>query len=147
MLSPIASKISEGFFFTIYPGILRNLISHLHQMHSEPHYLSAPEPAGTLSTICTAILGTSFATCTGTLRNLISHLFRNPPEPHHLSAPEPSGTFCLLSKPEPPEPYQPFGPEPYHLSGPEPSSTLFTICTAALRNLINHLHRNPPETH
>ena len=71
-----------GELLAICPGTLGNLISHLHLNPSEPYLPSAPEPSGTLSTICTATLRN--AICTGTFRNLISHL--------HWKAPEPSGT-------------------------------------------------------
>ena len=54
------------------------------------------------------------------------HLARNLLEPHQPSAREPSGP---------------------QLSAPEPSGTSSAICTGTLRNLISHLHRNPPEPH
>ena len=79
---------------------------------SGPHLLSASEPSGTLADLHRSPpepAGTSSAICTGTLWNLISHLDRNPPL-HHLSAPEPSGTSSA-------------------------------ICTGTLRNFISHLHR------
>ena len=106
----------------------------------EGFWLSAPEPSGTLSAICT-----------GTLWNLMSHLPRNPPEPHQPSAPEPFGTSsatcprtlwnlvsCYLHR-NAPEPRQP--------SAPERSRTPSAICTGTLWNLISHLPRNPPEPH
>ena len=142
-------------FLAVCPGTFWNLISHLRQNlwtssrnppepwlictgalpnPPELHQLSAPEPSGTSSAICTKTSGphllsasepsgtladlhrsppepaeTSSAICTGTLWNLISHLDRNPPL-HHLSAPEPSGTSSA-------------------------------ICAGTLRNFISHLHR------
>ena len=51
---------------------IRNLISHLHRNHPEPCLLSAPEPSGTSSAICTRTLsnlpepsGTWGCSCTG----------------------------------------------------------------------------------
>ena len=107
-----------GTLSAICARTLRNFISHLHPNPPEPRLLSAPEPSGTSSAICTGTRrnlsflrrsppepqqfsapepsGTSSAFCTRTLRNLISHLHRNPLEPHQLSAPEPSGTFRNL---------------------------------------------------
>ena len=118
VLSPTAWKI---------PGTLGNLISFLPRNPPEPCLLSVPEPSKTLSTICTA-----------TLRNLISHLHRNPPEPHQQSAPEP------------PEPSgKPSAPEPSRTSSALCTGTLrlITYLRRTLRNLISHLHRNPPEPH
>ena len=84
----------------------------------EPHPLSAPQPSGTSS-----------ALCTGTLRNLISHLHRNPREPCLLSAPEPSRTIHnLISH------LHRNHPEPHQPSAPEPSGTSSPFCTRALRN-------------
>ena len=111
-----------GRFLAICTGTLRNLVCYLHRtfrnliMHQnppEPHQLSAPEPSGNLSAICTEPSGTS--SCTRTLRNLISFLPRNPPEPCRL-----------LFAPNLPEPHQP--------SVPKPSGTSSAICTGRLRN-------------
>ena len=125
----------SGTSSAICTRCIRNLIIFLLRNPPEHCLLSAPRPSEPHSPSAPERSGTSSAIYAGKPWNLITFLPRNPPEP------------CLLSEPEPPEPYQPSDPEPYHLSGPEPSGTLFTICTATLRNLINHLHRNPPETH
>ena len=150
-----------GTSSAICTGTLWNLISYLHRNPPKPHQPSAPEPSGTLSTICTGI------------RNLISHLHRNPPEPHQQSAPELREAICTGTLQNlinhlprnPPEPHQPFAPEPSGTSSaictgtlqnlisnlhqnfgkpsaPEPSGTSSAICTGTLQNLISNLHQN-----
>ena len=156
MLSPTASKTSEGLFH------------NLPRNSPEPHQPFTPDA-----------FGTSLSFCSGTRRNLvyylhrdprnlirhlhrntpephqpISHLFRNPPEPHHLSAPEPSGTFvCYLNR----NPRNLIShltrnpitflarnlPVPCLLSVPRLSGTWLTIYAETLRKLIRH--PNPPE--
>ena len=105
--------------------------------------------------------GSSSAMCTGHLTNSVCYLHWNHPELHRPSEPEPSGTslamtrtvrklvcFChfaielsthlayyLHRKP----------PQPCLLSAPRLSGTSSAICPGTLRNLISHLHHNPPE--
>ena len=57
------------------------------------------------------------------LEDLGRFLYRNPPELCLLCVPEPSRTSSAIT------------------------GTLPAICAAALRNLIGHLHQNPPEPH
>ena len=146
VLSPTTWKILEGFC----TGTLPNFVCYMYRNPPEPCLLSAPEPSGTSSAICTR-----------TRRNLISHLrrnhlhrnhlHRNPPELCLLCVPEHSGTssaitgtvsgtssaictgtrrnlVCYL-----------------HRNHPEPSGTSSAFCTGTLWNLISFLHRNPLE--
>ena len=102
----------------------------------EGFWLSAPEPSGTLSAICTGTLRNLISHLPRTLQNLINHLHGNAPEPHQPSAPEPSGTssaFCTGTLRNAPEPHQP--------STPESSGNLRNL----LRNLVLQLHRIAPE--
>ena len=118
-------------------GHLNNSVCYLHQNHPElhrllnqnlpePHQLSAPKQSGSLSAFCHYAIELS--------TNLACYLHRNPP--NLISHPEPSRT---LSAPHRSKPHQP--------SAPEPSGTSSAICTGTLRNLISHLHWNPPELH
>ena len=66
-------------------GTLRNFVCYLHRTPQQLCPLSAPEPSGTSSAICT-----------GTLR--ASAAIRNPPEPYQPSAPEGSGTLRNLPR-------------------------------------------------
>ena len=124
----------SGTLSAMCNGHLSNSVCYLHQNHPqlhrllnqnlpEPHQPSAPKQSGSLSAFCqyASELSTNLACCLH--RNLMSH-------------PEPSRT---LSAPRRSKPHQP--------SAPEPSGTSSAICTGTLRNLISHLHRNPPEFH
>ena len=78
---------------------------------------------------------------------------RNLLEPHQLPAPEPSGSH-QLSAPDPPGPCLLSGTLRNLISCSRTSSaicpgptTSSAICAGTLRNLISHLHQNPPEPH
>ena len=100
------------------------VFGHLPRNLLEPHQPSAPEPSGPHQLSAPEPSGTLSAICTGALPN--------PPGPHPLSAPEP-------------QPHQPSELESSGTSSPGPSGTSSAICPETLRNLISHLHRNPPE--
>ena len=95
-------------------------MGHLHR--DPPNLISHPEPSRTWpfetsSASASEPSGTLSAMCTGQLSNFVCYLHRNHPELHGPSAPGPSELD-------------------------QPSGTLQNL---TVRDLIKHLHRNPPE--